>query len=679
MNKEQILANLDIASFYQTQIPSLKVNVKPNALGLCPFHDDHNPSFSVNVETGLFNCFSCGEKGDIFTFYRELHGVDFPTALRDIGAMVEVADTNVKPKVVATFRYFDYEGKLLYIKERIEPGRNGRSKEFIFKHQEGDRWGLGRGCDPVLYNLPQVAKSKCCSIAEGESKADLLTKWGFVATCFDSGANSPIKDKDIQILGSKEEMFIFPDNDKPGKEHAIKRANVLYGKGRRLKVVELPGLKEGEDIIDWAKIPGNDKAKLLEIIKNTPEWIPINSVNEADILPKEVNEEYEAEESLVFPASAWRGVFGDYREAMEGTTWASDVTHFVTLWAVSATIFRRRVKLSYGMDLYPNVYLVYFGNTGDKKTTATTKSNLLLHDNPNVKVLQGIGSGEGLTDWLKTEDTPTSHFLYLSELSELLQKGKWEGATLKTVLTQIYDCPSVYEAPFRKNPIKIVEPTLTLLACTTPTWFWKDMTELDIHGGFANRICYFTGVPNEPIARPCKPNMELLNKVRIHIADSLPDCTLELDFDPESAKLWDEFYIKWVKEDWEPLVKEAVKRVDGYILKLAMVYAVLEGTVPYITCDQLTSAIQVGYYAAKCTEKLITQHRIKSKTVRLEDRIIEELKKRDCPRRVLQRTAGTNYDSLIFNKTLEAMVRAHRIYEKPGERSNQRLYSLKPG
>lgn len=331
------------------------------------------------------------------------------------------------------------------------------------------------------------------------------------------------------------------------------------------------------------------------------------------------------------------------------------------------------------MDLYPNVYLVYFGNTGDKKTTATSKSNLLLHDNPNIKVLQGIGSGEGLTDWLKTEDTPTSHFLYLTELSELLQKGKWEGATLKTILTQIYDCPPIYEAPFRKNPIKIVEPTLTLLACTTPSWFWKDMTELDIHGGFANRICYFTGAPNEPIARPCKPNMSLLNKVRIHIADSLPDCPLELAFDTESAKLWDEFYIKWIKEDWEPLVKEAMKRVDGYILKLAMVYAVLEGTVPYITYDQLTSAIQVGYYAAKCTEKLITQHQIKSKTVKLEDRIIEVLKKQNCTRRVLQRTAGTNYDSFTFNKTLEAMVRANRIYEKPGERTNQRLYSLKPG
>jgi len=29
----------------------------------CPFHDDKNPSLSVNIKAGMFNCFSCGEKG----------------------------------------------------------------------------------------------------------------------------------------------------------------------------------------------------------------------------------------------------------------------------------------------------------------------------------------------------------------------------------------------------------------------------------------------------------------------------------------------------------------------------------------------------------------------------------------------------------------------------------------
>ena len=53
MNKTEILNRLDIPEFYKGFIPSLKVNGKPEALGLCPFHDDHDPSLSVNAEKGV--------------------------------------------------------------------------------------------------------------------------------------------------------------------------------------------------------------------------------------------------------------------------------------------------------------------------------------------------------------------------------------------------------------------------------------------------------------------------------------------------------------------------------------------------------------------------------------------------------------------------------------------------
>lgn len=158
MNKEQILSKLNKETFYKNLVSSLKVNGKPEALGLCPFHDDQSPSFSVNIESGLFRCFSCNAKGDIFGFYQKVKGVDFSTALKEIGKMAGVVETGTKPKTVATFKYCDSEGKLLYIKERIEPGRNGRSKEFVFKHLVNGKWMLGRGCDPVLYNLSGVMK-----------------------------------------------------------------------------------------------------------------------------------------------------------------------------------------------------------------------------------------------------------------------------------------------------------------------------------------------------------------------------------------------------------------------------------------------------------------------------------------------------------------------------------------
>lgn len=49
---------------------------------LCPFHDDRNPSMTVNPELGRYKCWSCGASGDIFNWVMETQKVDFPEALR---------------------------------------------------------------------------------------------------------------------------------------------------------------------------------------------------------------------------------------------------------------------------------------------------------------------------------------------------------------------------------------------------------------------------------------------------------------------------------------------------------------------------------------------------------------------------------------------------------------------
>lgn len=54
--------------------------------GLCPFHTEKSPSFSVNAEDGLYYCFGCGAKGDIITFVREIEHLDFVGAVEWLAA-----------------------------------------------------------------------------------------------------------------------------------------------------------------------------------------------------------------------------------------------------------------------------------------------------------------------------------------------------------------------------------------------------------------------------------------------------------------------------------------------------------------------------------------------------------------------------------------------------------------
>src|SRR4051812_25239120 len=55
-------------------------------VGLCPFHSENSPSFSVNPELGLYYCFGCQESGDAITFVRKLDGLDFPEAVERLAA-----------------------------------------------------------------------------------------------------------------------------------------------------------------------------------------------------------------------------------------------------------------------------------------------------------------------------------------------------------------------------------------------------------------------------------------------------------------------------------------------------------------------------------------------------------------------------------------------------------------
>ena len=59
--------------------------------GLCPFHSEKSPSFSVNQAEGLYYCFGCRVSGDAITFLRELEGLDFVEAVERLAAKAGIA------------------------------------------------------------------------------------------------------------------------------------------------------------------------------------------------------------------------------------------------------------------------------------------------------------------------------------------------------------------------------------------------------------------------------------------------------------------------------------------------------------------------------------------------------------------------------------------------------------
>jgi len=70
--------------------------------GLCPFHDERSPSFTVNPAKGFYHCFGCGAHGDAIRFVMEFDGVDFREACTRLGATP--SSRSAQPRAAAARR-----------------------------------------------------------------------------------------------------------------------------------------------------------------------------------------------------------------------------------------------------------------------------------------------------------------------------------------------------------------------------------------------------------------------------------------------------------------------------------------------------------------------------------------------------------------------------------------------
>ena len=76
------------------EVISAYVNLKRqgrNNIGLCPFHGEKTPSFTVSDERGLFHCFGCGESGTVFTFVMKMERIEFLDAVTQLAARAGVS------------------------------------------------------------------------------------------------------------------------------------------------------------------------------------------------------------------------------------------------------------------------------------------------------------------------------------------------------------------------------------------------------------------------------------------------------------------------------------------------------------------------------------------------------------------------------------------------------------
>src|ERR1700719_3123175 len=87
--KESLKQQADIVRIVGDYVKLRKAGAQ-NFSGLCPFHAEKTPSFSVHATRQCYHCFGCGESGDVFTFVQKAENVTFPEAVRVIAQKLGV-------------------------------------------------------------------------------------------------------------------------------------------------------------------------------------------------------------------------------------------------------------------------------------------------------------------------------------------------------------------------------------------------------------------------------------------------------------------------------------------------------------------------------------------------------------------------------------------------------------
>ena len=79
---EEIKNRVDIVDLVSEYLTLKKAG--RNFIGLCPFHQEKTPSFTVNRDKQIFYCFGCGEGGNVITFLMKIGDKTFPEAIKDL-------------------------------------------------------------------------------------------------------------------------------------------------------------------------------------------------------------------------------------------------------------------------------------------------------------------------------------------------------------------------------------------------------------------------------------------------------------------------------------------------------------------------------------------------------------------------------------------------------------------
>lgn len=582
----------------------------------CPAHEDKNPSLSVRQgDDGrvLLNCHAGCEAdavvralgmtlADLFTERsRERFKED-----REVEIAVARMARPVK-RTTTVYPYHDEAGTLLYETVRVEDP-NGKTFSVRTPLGRGHAAGLN-GARPVPYRLPEVlagiAAGAPVFVCEGEKAADAARELGLIGTTNAFGAGKWRDEWAPMFSGAT--VYVLPDNDPPGQQHADQVVASLEPAADSVTVLDLPGLPHGGDLADWVAA-GNGREDLRAVARKAAEQatprgpIEVQFGNDSAVAAWPWPEMGEA---------AWQSAAGRWAQHLHetGSSEADPAAVLVQVLVGVAAMMGPGPHLLLGTSRVPakfNALVVGDTATGRKGTAWGDALDLLRTADSQFfadrRMTGGFGSGEAFLGQIADPasdtliETDRRLLVMEGEFAKVLATAERTGSTLSAVIRELFDCYPIANHT-KGQSVYVSDHHVGIVAHITPAEFTARLTDGMASNGFANRFLLVASERTRLLSRI--PPID--DAVRMPLAAEVGEGVTFArnvglcDLTTEGWDRWDGIYTDLEGMHRPPLVKSLTTRAPVLVLRIALIHALL-GRRSRITPDDLNAALAIVDY-----------------------------------------------------------------------------------
>jgi hypothetical protein len=556
---------------------------------------------------------------------------------------------------VAEYTYLDKNGTVCGKVERVEPGREGRRKEFFPHHFDGSKFVLGlNGKQFPLYHADEVAQAiadgQTIFFVEGEGKADALcaalqaTKSRAAVTTIAGGCKAPLRDEHLAALNGGAKIVFLVDSDEPGRASAKARADVIARRYPQtdVRIIDLfADRDDGSDVADWLR-EGHKLRELAVIIADAPrvEAAPTRGSVVARTEP-------EWEPAYPWPtldAAALHGLAGDIIRAIAPETEADPAAMLITLLSIVGNVLGADACARVGDQRHPGrLFVAIVGDTsaGAKGMSEAAIRPIVRAAFPewfDTRRFAGFGSGEAIVAEYVDEATDRRGFIFEPEYARVLTVAGRDGSTLSPIFREAWDGGTL---AVRRAKERIVarDVHLSVVAHITPSELRTKLAEGDVLNGFANRFVFVASRRSKKLPSGGHVDPSVIGQLAKRLSSVIRPTHKTYARSPEAETLWTQLYM--AEPDRDGAVGSLTARAHAQRLRLSVLYAALDGAND-IRPEHLRAGDACWRYAVQSVEHIFGSLR----GDRIQDRLLDALRKA-WPRGL----TGAEQDA-IFSKNL---------------------------